>query len=52
MSEEDVKALTPYEFGQLMEGYSLEKSIDADAIKRIRKAGRIMAQAGEGGQAC
>jgi transposase len=52
MSEEDVKALTPYEFGQLIEGYSLEKSIDADAITRIRKAGRIMAQAGEGGQSC
>ena len=52
MSEEDVKALTPYEFGQLMEGYSLESSIDADAITRIRKAGRIMAKTGEEETAC
>ena len=52
MSEEDVRALTPYEFGQLMEGYSLESSIDADAITRIRKAGRIMAKTGEEETAC
>lgn len=37
MSKEDVKALSPYEFGQLLGGYSVESSIDMDAIKRVRQ---------------
>lgn len=37
MSEKDVKALTPHEFGQLLGGYSVESSIDKDAIRRIRQ---------------
>lgn len=42
MCEEDVKALSPYEFGQLMDGYSVESSIDGDALARIRKQTRAM----------
>ncbi len=39
MSEEDVKALTPQEFKQLLAGYSVESSIDQTALQRIRQAG-------------
>lgn len=42
MSEADVKALTPYEFGQLLGGYSVESSIDGDAIRRIRQKAMAM----------
>ena len=44
MSEEEVRALSPYEFRQLLGGYSMESSIDTDAIKRIRQANRIPGQ--------
>ena len=47
MSEEDVKTLTPDEFAHLMEGYSVESSIDADAITRIRQTARTWAQTGK-----
>ena len=52
MSEEEVKALTPYEFRQLLGGYSMESSIDTDAIKRIRQANRISGQDREEGTIC
>ena len=52
MSEEEVRALTPYEFGQLMGGYSVESSIDTDAIRRIRQANRIPVQAREEETTC
>lgn len=38
MNEVDVKALTPQEFTQLLSGFSVESSIDQDAIQRIRQA--------------
>ena len=44
MSEEEVRALTPYEFRQLLGGYSVESSIDTDAINRIRQTNRIPGQ--------
>ena len=44
MSEEEVRTLTPYEFRQLLGGYSMESSIDTDAIIRIRQANRIPGQ--------
>lgn len=37
MNEEEVKALNPEEFRQLLSGYSIESSIDHNAIHRIRK---------------
>lgn len=46
MSEEDVKALTPYEFERLMGGYSVESSIDGNAIRRIRQSGLSTVRAG------
>ncbi len=52
MSEEEVRALSPYEFGQLMGGYSVESSIDTDAIRRIRQANRIPVQAREEETTC
>ena len=52
MSEEEVRALSPYEFGQLMGGYSVESSIDTDAIRRIRQANRISVQAREEETTC
>ncbi|MBR2560581.1 MAG: IS66 family insertion sequence element accessory protein TnpB [Lachnospiraceae bacterium] len=44
MSEEEVRMLTPYEFRQLLGGYSMESSIDTGAIIRIRQANRIPGQ--------
>lgn len=52
MNEDEVMALTPYEFGQLLGGYSVESSIDADAIRRIRQANRLRKQDGEGAEQC
>ena len=43
MSEEDVKALSPDEFVRLMDGYSVESSIDGNAINRIRRQTRAIA---------
>ncbi|MBQ8092701.1 MAG: IS66 family insertion sequence element accessory protein TnpB [Clostridia bacterium] len=52
MSEEDVKALTADEFSQLMEGYSVESSIDPGAITRIRQAMRPGSQTGKEETVC
>ena len=52
MNENEVKALTPYEFGQLLGGYSVESSIDADAIRRIRQANIVLDQEERGLERC
>ena len=39
MCAEDVRELTPGEFAQLLDGFSIESTIDRDAIQRIRRAG-------------
>lgn len=52
MNENEVRALTPYEFGQLLGGYSVESSIDADAIRRIRQANIVLDQEERGLERC
>ena len=37
MSEEEAKGLTPYEYSLLMDGYSIETSIERDAASRVRQ---------------